>query len=141
MRKHRLRRKATEAEILHFLMKVRPIGECLAWIGAKNSGGYGYFWHDKSYIGAHVFAYEHCVGPIPEGLVLDHLCEYRACVCPAHLEPVTQAENIRRSRTVRLSALPTLLRTLSQEELKQITAIIFTAQEGEAARWAARMAA
>lgn len=33
------------------------------------------------------------VGPIPEGLHLDHLCRVRRCVNPAHLEPVTQAEN------------------------------------------------
>jgi hypothetical protein len=45
---------------------------------------------------AHRFYYEQHVGPIPEGLQLDHLCRNTRCVNPAHLEPVTGAENMRR---------------------------------------------
>jgi HNH endonuclease len=45
---------------------------------------------------AHRWVYERLVGPIPAGLVLDHTCEVRQCVNPAHLEPVTQSENMRR---------------------------------------------
>ena len=44
----------------------------------------------------HRFAYTHFVGPIPEGLQIDHLCRNRKCWNPNHLEPVTQAENARR---------------------------------------------
>lgn len=40
--------------------------------------------------------YEAFVGPIPDGLQIDHLCRVRHCVNPAHLEPVTIAENVRR---------------------------------------------
>lgn len=50
-------------------------------------GKYGY---------AHRIAYELVVGPIPEGLTLDHLCRVRRCVNPEHLEPVTMGENLRR---------------------------------------------
>jgi hypothetical protein len=46
---------------------------------------------------AHRFAYELLVGPIPDGLALDHLCLTTGCVNPAHLEPVTVAENSRRA--------------------------------------------
>lgn len=46
---------------------------------------------------AHRVAYELFVGPIPEGLTLDHLCRVRHCVNPLHLEPVTRGENTRRN--------------------------------------------
>lgn len=46
---------------------------------------------------AHRWAYEHFVGPIPDGLQLDHLCRNTHCANPSHLEPVTAQENLRRS--------------------------------------------
>jgi hypothetical protein len=45
--------------------------------------------------------YELLVGPIPAGLVIDHLCRVPSCMNPAHLEPVTNAENIRRGYAAR----------------------------------------
>ena len=45
---------------------------------------------------AHRVAYELFVGPIPEGMHIDHLCRVRCCVNPKHLEPVTHAENLLR---------------------------------------------
>lgn len=67
---------------------------CWEWTGAKTAAGYGQFTRRKEY--AHRHAYEDLVGPIPEGLVIDHLCRNPSCVNPDHLEPVTQRENIRR---------------------------------------------
>jgi hypothetical protein len=52
-------------------------------------------------VSPHRFAYELLVGPIPAGLVLDHLCRNRLCVNPNHLEPVTNSENPRRGRVAR----------------------------------------
>jgi hypothetical protein len=54
--------------------------------------GYGRYSHRF----AHRIAYELLVEPVPEGLVIDHLCRVRNCVNPAHLEPVTNEENLRR---------------------------------------------
>lgn len=57
-----------------------------------NDAGYGFI----DGVGAHRFMYELLVGPIAEGLHLDHLCRNPSCVNPAHLEPVTPQENTRR---------------------------------------------
>lgn len=51
----------------------------------------------RSAVSTHRFVYSEIVGEIPERLQLDHLCRVRACCNPDHLEPVTQAENIRRA--------------------------------------------
>ena len=82
---------------------MRPeLGPCWLWTGAVGGNrGYGNFAVDgrrssKRYARAHRFAYELLVGPISAWLVLDHLCRNHLCVNPAHLEPVTQAENLRR---------------------------------------------
>ena len=71
---------------------------CWIWIGPIRCGGHdrvGYGVYGKRGA-AHRFAYQHLVGPIPPGLVLDHLCEEPLCVRPEHLEPVTLEENVRR---------------------------------------------
>lgn len=46
---------------------------------------------------AHRLVYEYEVGPIPDGLTIDHLCRNTICVNPSHMEPVTNAENARRA--------------------------------------------
>lgn len=66
---------------------------CWFWMAARRSHGYGVFWNGKRQVYAHRHSYECFVGPIPEGLTIDHLCRVRYCVNPDHLEPVTQKEN------------------------------------------------
>lgn len=70
---------------------------CWLWTQSVASNGYGNTWDGQRVRTAHRYAYEHIVGPAPEGLVLDHLCAVKRCCNPAHLEPVTQAENMRRA--------------------------------------------
>jgi hypothetical protein len=63
-----------------------------------NEKGYGK-WprHDGGSRMAHRRVYELLVGPIPEGLQMDHLCRVKRCVNPDHLEPVTGSENVLRA--------------------------------------------
>jgi len=68
---------------------------CWNWTGAKTAKGYGRF-HLGGNKHAHRVSYEIYKGPIPNGLVLDHLCRNPNCVNPDHLEPVTLVENIQR---------------------------------------------
>lgn len=79
------------------MAKVAKGPGCWEWQGFRNELGYGIAFVGKKRRRAHRVVYELLVGPIPDGLVLDHLYRNTPCVNPAHLEPVTQRENIRRA--------------------------------------------
>lgn len=75
----------------------RPdLGPCWLWTGGLDGRKYGQFRADGRGCRAHRWSYEALVGPIPEGLTIDHLCRVKICVNPRHMEPVTAAENTRR---------------------------------------------
>ena len=77
-----------------FWTKVEKTEDCWLWTASKNADGYGQFGRiDGKMVSAHRFAYELMVGPIPDGLAIDHLCRIRHCVNPEHLEAVTHREN------------------------------------------------
>lgn len=79
-----------------FWAKVDKSGDCWVWTGYRSPLGYGRITVNKHPRQAHGIAWELSVGPIPEGLELDHLCRNPPCVNPAHLEPVTHRTNMRR---------------------------------------------
>lgn len=79
-----------------FWAKVGKTETCWLWEACKNEAGYGLINVEGRSRLSHRIAYEMLVGPIPDGLHLDHTCRVRHCVNPAHLEPVTNAENTRR---------------------------------------------
>lgn len=81
-----------------FWSRVERLGpnDCHRWLASK-SNGYGSFRICGRPFYAHRIAYELAIGPIADGLTIDHLCRNRGCVNPAHLEPVTISENIRRA--------------------------------------------
>lgn len=88
-----------DAERFKQFVVVNELTGCHVWRGAKNRAGYGQFGFggDSKHMLAHRFAFESVNGPIPDGLVLDHLCLLPRCVNPAHLEAVTLEENNRRA--------------------------------------------
>jgi hypothetical protein len=84
---------------------------------------------------AHRVSYEVFVGPIPQGLTIDHLCRIQRCVNPDHLEAVTQRENTLRA--------PTALATINAAKTRCLRGHEFTASNtkpvGAGARRACRM--
>lgn len=79
------------------------ISPCWVWLRSINSKGYGSLRIDGRNTTAHRIYYERTVGPVPDGLDLDHLCRNRACCNPEHLEPVSRAENVQRGASTRLT--------------------------------------
>ncbi len=74
---------------------------CWVWTAAKTAeDGYGKLSVEGTLTPAHRASYEVFVGPIPDGLDIDHLCRNRSCVNPEHLEPVTRRENLLRGQTL-----------------------------------------
>lgn len=76
--------------------------DCIEWPGFVDNHGYGrktFGKHGKPTfrrVLAHRLVWEECFGPVPDGLVLDHLCRNKICVNPEHLEPVSQRRNVLR---------------------------------------------
>lgn len=93
--------RASLAERLKAKLVPDPETGCLLWTGARNDAGYGII-HDGPWPRrVHSVAWELENGPVPDGLVLDHVyergCRHRHCASVAHLEPVTRIENMRRA--------------------------------------------
>lgn len=76
-----------------FWAKVEKTETCWFWRGNVGLKGYGKFFMAGVAWLAHRLAYTLCVGPIPPGMEIDHLCFTKICVNPAHLEAITPQEN------------------------------------------------
>jgi len=89
-----------------FTRKIDSAGPCWIFTGCK-SRGYGRIGYRGRNHAAHRVAYELFVGPIPDGMSIDHLCRNHSCVRPDHLEPVTHQENVRRGEAGKYNAIKT----------------------------------
>lgn len=91
-----MRRAAWEARARRRLIthSTRTPDGCIVWQRATDRDGYGVTsGQGRRQLRAHRLSYELLVGPIPEGMTLDHLCKNRACINVDHLEPVTAGTN------------------------------------------------
>lgn len=82
---------------------------CWPWPGSTTEDGYGTAWDRPRMRPAHRVVYQRLIGPIPDGMTLDHMCHdsnvcregracpHRRCVNPAHLQPAAHIDNARRS--------------------------------------------
>ena len=110
-------RLAEDRWIRRLWASIEPTGFCWNWIGRTGTHGYGtvpttslairalarYAPHpvpsNQARWRAHRLIYNLLVGPIPDEMVLDHLCRNQTCVNPDHLEVVTQSVNVWRSNS------------------------------------------
>lgn len=92
-------RKSTDEYIAAYIRdRTTQDGECIVWTGTRETNGYGVARISGVSSRAHRLTWEMKHGPIPAGMVIDHLCHNRACVNTDHLRVVTQKENTRNLR-------------------------------------------
>lgn len=80
-------------------VSMEPMSGCWIWLGATSVKEYALMWDGDRVSQAHRLSYMVFRGPIPHGLVTDHLCRVHCCVNPDHLEPVTSKVNTNRGLT------------------------------------------
>ena len=96
LRPLRRRRRADEDITSYFWNQVDKSDGCWIWTRNTDGKGYGQFYPTTKGVRAHRFAYECANGPLPSDVLLDHICRNKVCVNPAHLRPVTHAENMQK---------------------------------------------
>jgi len=80
-------------DVSRFWGHVDKTQECWLWTRATNGQGYPFFKLKGKMVLGHRLAWALANGPIPEGLVVDHICRNRICVNPQHLQTVSSREN------------------------------------------------
>lgn len=90
----------TARDMQRIMRHVDVSGDCWVWSAQRLKTGYGITSIKMRPCLAHRVLYTWHVGPIPDGLEIDHLCRSRSCVNLAHLEAVSHRVNMLRGDTV-----------------------------------------
>ncbi|PXH62351.1 HNH endonuclease signature motif containing protein [Klebsiella variicola] len=90
---------STESRLLSKVEKDLETG-CWIFTGSRLPSGYGILWNGARPTGAHRISFQLYKGEIPAGKEIDHICNNRSCVNPAHLQAISHKENIHKSSTL-----------------------------------------
>lgn len=83
----------SEEQVLRFWASAKRQGDCLIWSKSRRRNGYGQVMIADQNRTSHRVAFELAYGPIPEGMLIDHICGNRACIEPTHLRLATKKQN------------------------------------------------
>lgn len=120
-------RKTTVAEQLEKYTTPIPETSCVIWFGCENQKGYGRILVGRKRQNVHRVVYEMANGPIPDGMVIDHVCHERSCVNPAHMRVCTNSENAKNRK----------LNVNNKHGFKGVYKNSYTSKKGLPPRWVA----
>lgn len=113
-------------------LEITELDWCWEWLGYTHKG-YGQIDIAGRTRVVHEVMFEHFVGPVPEGLELDHVCRNRRCANPNHLEVITHQENVRRGASGVQKGESNFNCTLTEEQVTYIMARLLVSKESQRA--------